>query len=379
MAKFLFHQNFLQKKLKNFIFAPMKRTLHILLTALVTLLYGVSEAQIIFDKKNHDFGEIAEDGGAVEHIFKFSNTSTKPVVILSTHTSCGCTTTEYSRKPVLPGESSSVKVVFNPMNYPGAFARKVTIVTSEGTVKEPLLITGKVTPRKLSLEERYPLTLIGGVRTGNNAHAFGYVEHGKMIQSSFEIFNSSQRRVKLAIENPYPELEFYYPTTLDAGAEAAINFSCLLPENSTVYGSLSYAVWLVVDGKKVNYPFIINGLAIDSRDENANNRAQMIAMSENFIKFGAVKCSVAKAVRELRVYNRGNKALRIRKVELEREGFSARLEGDSTIKPGESRVIKVEINPSRLPFGAVVEKMRIVSDDPKSPVLTIRVSAIVEG
>ena len=379
MANILFYQNFLQKKLKNFIFAPMKRVLHIALIALLTLIYGVSKAQIIFEKKNHDFGEIAEDGGTVEHIFRFKNSSTKPVVILSTYTSCGCTTAEFSKKPVMPGELSSVKVVFDPMNYPGQFARKVTIVTADGALKEPLLITGKVIPRKKTIEERFPLAVVKGVRMGDNFRSFGYVEHGKMVQSSFEIFNSSSRKVSISIENPYPELEFYYPTTLDAGKEMTINFSCQLPEKSMVYGTLSYTVWLVVDGVKSSYPFIINGLAIDSRDENVNNRAQMIAMSENFIKFGAVKCNVTKVVRAIKVYNRGTKPLQIRKIELDKEGLSANLEGVSTIEAGGSRVIKVEINPSRLPFGAMVEKMRIVSDDPKMPVLTVRVSAIVEG
>ena len=357
----------------------MKKLICIALIALLTLNYGVLKAQIIFEEKNHNFGEIAEDGGAVEYVFRFKNTSTKPVVILSAYTSCGCTTTEFSKKPVMPGESSSVKVVFDPMNYPGQFARKVTIVTSDGALKESLLITGQVTPRKKSLEERFPLTMGKGVRAGSNYHSFGYVEHGKMVQSSFAIFNSSERKVSIAIENPYPELEFYCPTTLDAGKEVAVNFSCQLPENSEVYGSLSYAVWLVVDGVRVAFPFIINGLAIDSRDENVNNRVQMIAMSENFLKFGAVKCNVTKYARVITVYNRGSKPLRIRKIELDKEGLSAQLEGVSTIEPGGSRKIKVEIYPSRLPFGAVVEKMRIVSDDPKMPVQTIRVSAIVEG
>ena len=357
----------------------MKKILHIALIVLFTLNYGVLKAQIIFDEKKYDFGEIAEDGGSVEHIFRFKNSSTKPVVILSTYTSCGCTTTEFSKKPVMPGESSSLKVVFDPMNYPGQFARKVTIVTSDGALNESLLITGKVTPRKKSIEERFPLNMGSGLRAENNYHSFGYVEHGKDVQSSFAIYNGSSRKVSVAIENPYPELVFYCPTTLGAGEEVAINFICQLPENSDVYGTLSYKVWLVVDGVKAQYPFIINGLAIDSRDENANNRAQMIAMSENFIKFGAVKCNITKCARAITIYNRGNKPLQIRKIELDKEGLTAQLDGVSAIEPGGSRKIKVEIYPSRLPFGAVVEKMRIISNDPKMPVLTIKVSAIVEG
>ncbi len=356
----------------------MKKLRYIFVTLLFTLSYGVLSAQIKFFEISHNFGEIAEDGGKVEHIFRFRNISDKPIVVLSATSSCGCTKAEFSRKPVMPGEESELKVVFNPMNYPGNVSRKVVIVTNEGTVKEPLLIEGRVLPRVRSIEERYPIQLGGGLRAATNAHSFGYVEHGKMIQSTFEVVNVSQKRISLAIENSYPELDFYLPTELAAGEEATINFGCALPENSTIYGSLAYSVWAVVDGKRAQYPFIINGLAIDAREENANNNAQMIAMSEKFIKFGAVKCNVVKRVRELELRNTGNSRLEIRKLELTGEGFVADIEGDSSIEAGGRRVVKVAIYPSRLPFGAVVERLRIISNDPKMPVLTIRVSAIVE-
>ena len=357
----------------------MKRFRNILVIALFTLSYGVSTAQIKFDEISHDFGEIAEEGGSVEHNFVFRNTLKKPVVIVSAESSCGCTKAEFSRKPVLPGEKSSIKVVFSPLHYPGPFARKISIVTSEGALKEALLVTGKVLPRKLTVDEKYPLMLGEGVRIGVNAHSFGYVEHGKTIQSTFEVYNDSSQTVTLSVANPYPELEFFLPEKLGPGKEAVINFGCMLPENSTVYGSLTYSVWLVINGRKAKYPFIINGLAIDSREENANNRSQMIAMSENFIKFGAVKCDVAKLTREFEVRNNGNKAIIIRKLESSDKGVAADLQGDSTIAPGEKRKIKVTIYPSQLPFGAVVERLRIISTDPVKPVITMRISAIVEG
>ena len=278
----------------------------------------------------------------------------------------------------MPDSTATIKVVFDPMNYPGSFARKITIVTADGALKEPLLITGMVTPRKKSIEEEYPIIMGEGVRVAANAHSFGYLEHGKMKQSTFEIYNGAEKSVTLAVENPYSELEFYLLERLKAGEKTAINFTCLLPEDSDKYGSLAYEVSLLVNGEKALYPFIINGLAIDSRGENANNRSQMIALSENFIKFGAVKCAHATHMRKLEVANNGKEPLVIRKIELGGEGFTARLEGGNTIAPGEKRAMVIGLNPMQLPFGAVVEKLRLVSNDPKMPVMTIRVSAIVE-
>ena len=377
-GKFFIPAKLLHKKIKKIIFVPMKSFRVIAVIALFTLFYGDLNAQVKFEELSHDFGEIAENGGKVEHIFRFRNTSSTPVVIVATHTSCGCTKTEFSRQPVMPDSLAAVKVVFYPMNYPGVFARKVVVVTSDGTLKDPLLITGKVTPRVKSVTEQYPIVLGEGVRVEANSHSFGYIEHGKTIQSSFGIINTSKQPVTLAVENPYSELEFYLPAVLGADERADVNFCCMLPEQSDVYGSLSYSVFLVINGRKVQYPFIINGLAIDSREENANNRPQMIALSENFIKFGAVKCNVAKLSCEIELRNNGNRAIEIRKLEVSSSGFAAEIEGNSTIEAGGKRKIKVEAYPSQLPFGAVVERLRIISNDPKMPVLTIRVSAIVE-
>ena len=377
-GKFFIPAKLLHKKIKKIIFVPMKRFTNVVVIALFTLIYGVVGAQIKFSELSHDFGVIAEDGGSVEHIFELRNQSSKPIVIVAAHSSCGCTKAEFERKPIMPDSTTNIKVVFNPMNYPGTFARKITIITNEGALEERLLVTGKVTPRKKTIEEQYPILLSNSVRVATNAHSFGYLEHGKMKQSTFDIVNTSQHKVLLSVENPYSELEFYCPTEVAAGEKVAISFGCMLPENSEKYGSLSYSVWLVIDGQKARYPFIINGLAIDSREENANNISQMIAMSENFIKFGAVKCNVAKVAREIEVRNEGNSAIAIRKIELVGNDFSAYLEGCSAIEAGGKRKINVEIYPSQLPFGAVVEKLRIVSNDPKMPVLTIRVSAIVE-
>ena len=377
-GKFFIPAKLLHKKIKKIIFVPMKRFTKVVVIALFTLIYGVSEAKIYFEKNSHDFGAIAEDGGAVEHNFRLHNNSPKPLVIVAAHSSCGCTKAEFSRKPVMPDSTTIIKVVFNPMNYPGTFARKITIVTNDGTLEERLLITGTVIPRKKSVEEEFPIILGGGVRVPTNAHSFGYLEHGKIEQSTFDIVNTSQHKVSLAVENRYSELEFYCPTVIEAGEKLSINFACLLPENSEKYGSLAYSTWLVIDGKRAQYPFIINGMAIDARRENANNRSQMIVLSENFIKFGTINCNSKKVVREIEVVNCGIESLVIRKLELENKGFSVDLEGDSKIEQNDKRKIRVGIEPSHLPFGAVVEKLHIVSNDPKRPIYTIRVSAIIE-
>ena len=66
-----------------------------------------------FDKKLHDFGTIM-DGEAQETVFSYTNTGEAPLVITEIKSTCGCTVPQdWSRAPLLPGESSQFTVKFN--------------------------------------------------------------------------------------------------------------------------------------------------------------------------------------------------------------------------------------------------------------------------
>ena len=66
-----------------------------------------------FDKTVHDFGTIM-DGQAQETVFSYTNTGEAPLVITEIKSTCGCTVPQdWSRAPLLPGESSQFTVKFN--------------------------------------------------------------------------------------------------------------------------------------------------------------------------------------------------------------------------------------------------------------------------
>lgn len=331
-----------------------------------------------FDTLQHDFGTISESGGEVSCSFRCRNVEDKPIVIVSASTSCGCTKVEFSSKPIMPDSVAEIKVRFNPMNYPGTFARKIVLVTDRGVLAERLLVRGQVKPRERSVEELYPLEMGGGVRIASNAHSFGYVEHGKVVQSTFDVKNTSSQSLSLRIKNPYPELEFYYPATIAPDEAVALNFECHLAEDSQKYGTLTYTVDMFIGGKQAKYPLIINGIAIDLREEMADNLAPRIAVSDKFIKFGAVNSAKGLLRRTLTLRNDGEKPLVIRRLESSLGYFVARLVGSATIHKGESREVVVEMEPSKLGFGSVVDRLLIISTDSRTPVVTLRVSAIVE-
>ena len=90
----------------------MKKIIALLSVSLLIIglqdTYGQGQADIKFDNTNHQFGKIKEDGGLAVHNFNFANTGNVPLIISAVNASCGCTTPEWSKEPVLPGKTGFV-------------------------------------------------------------------------------------------------------------------------------------------------------------------------------------------------------------------------------------------------------------------------------
>ena len=100
---------------------------------------------IAFEKKEHDFGEI-EAKTAVETIFKYKNTGDAPLVITDVKGSCGCTVPEnWSREPLLPGDSGEFSVKFNGSGT-NKVTKTVTVTANTESGKETVKITAFVKP-----------------------------------------------------------------------------------------------------------------------------------------------------------------------------------------------------------------------------------------
>lgn len=359
----------------------MLRQLPILLLALISPFLALAEQRVLyFEQPKYDFGVIAEDGGVVEHTFVGRNATDSPIVILDISAGCSCTKAQYSRKPIMPGAECSVTVTFNPLNQPeGVFYKKAVIMTPKGNV--PLTISGSITPRKKSIAEQYPLQLGSGVRMETNAHAFGYVEHGKRIQSSIGIINTSKTAVNISLKPDKASgvLEITAPKSLGAGQSATIEFGYYLSSGCGIYGSLQDVLHIDINDRRSDYQLIINAIAIDSRDNSQDKEPQKIQLSENFIKFGTLKASLTEAVRKVDICNIGLGTLKIRGVESQKGIVTATISGSTTLETDCCATLKVVLNPSAAGFGAVTDRVTIITNDPQQPVRSIKVSAIIEN
>ncbi len=90
-----------------------------------------------FNKLKYSFGKIKQNV-PVTYTFQLKNNGSKPLIIEQATAQCGCTTPEYSKKPILKNKTSPLKVTFNAANS-GPFTKTVTVKFLN--IPEPSILT----------------------------------------------------------------------------------------------------------------------------------------------------------------------------------------------------------------------------------------------
>lgn len=88
----------------------------------------------------HDFGTIPQNIPA-EVEFKFTNTGKEPILLERVQPSCGCTSPTWSKDPILPKKTGTIKASYNAAAV-GAFNKSITVFSNVGT--KVLTIKGTV-------------------------------------------------------------------------------------------------------------------------------------------------------------------------------------------------------------------------------------------
>ena len=92
---------------------------------------------IEFEKTEHDFGKILQ-GEQVSYTFKFKNVGNAPLIISSIEKTCGCTTPNYSKEPIKPGENGKITVTYDSKGHKG-FQNKRLVVKSNTNPSESII------------------------------------------------------------------------------------------------------------------------------------------------------------------------------------------------------------------------------------------------
>ena len=102
----------------------------------------IAASTILWKAETVDVGEIPQ-GTPKAIVYEFKNTGKTAVVITNVVGSCGCTATDYTKEPILPGKSAKVTATYNAANK-GGFTKTVTVTTSAESTPKVLTLKGTV-------------------------------------------------------------------------------------------------------------------------------------------------------------------------------------------------------------------------------------------
>jgi hypothetical protein len=90
-------------------------------------------AHLQFEQAEFDFGEISRKGENRICSFRFVNDGDEPLVVLSATTTCSCLKTEFSRKPIAPGESGEIRLTLESKKVEKGVLRRIVQIRSNST------------------------------------------------------------------------------------------------------------------------------------------------------------------------------------------------------------------------------------------------------
>ncbi|MEL7585367.1 MAG: DUF1573 domain-containing protein [Prolixibacteraceae bacterium] len=348
--------------------------------ALTVLLVGeqvfaqTSKARIAFSKLEHDFGSFKEEDGLQAYSFVFTNRGATPLILNHVHASCGCTTPEWTQKPVAPGEKGFIKVIYNPQGRPGPFNKTITVSTNAENEQTILRIKGIVEARPKTLSELYPRQ-IGPVRARSNHVNFSTVRETQVLTDSLEIVNDSDEPVRLGFRSTPEHLKVrVQPSTLmpDAKGHVIITYDGGKVNN---YGFVINRIYLDVNGKS-DFNNSIGITATIEEDFSALSpeelaSAPVISFDRMSYDFGNIREGDRPEYTFI-IQNKGKRELIIRDIKTSC--------GCTVVSPAKKVIGANERVPMKVIFDSSGKRGRqnkaitIITNDPKMPTSILRVS-----
>ncbi|WP_124640076.1 MULTISPECIES: DUF1573 domain-containing protein [Amniculibacterium] len=116
-----------------------------------------SAQTIVVDRETYDYGTV-KTGSDGHRYFAVKNTGKKPLILSNVKASCGCTTPEWSKDPILPGKTALIKVGYNTASN-GFFKKNIEVFSNDPEKSRITLnITGTVDPNAKDIAKVEPYT-----------------------------------------------------------------------------------------------------------------------------------------------------------------------------------------------------------------------------
>lgn len=337
-----------------------------------------TKAKIDFEKLEHNFGSFKEVDGSQTYNFKFTNNGASPLILNNVRASCGCTTPEWTKDPIAPGQTGFIKVSYNPRNRPGPFNKTVTVSSNAANSSVILRIKGDVAKREKTLAEKYPRE-IGPLRAKTNQISFVKISEKTSKTDSLEVVNDSDKPVKVEFKTPPGHLTAKaVPETIPANGRGYIIITYDAAKLNT-YGFVMHRIYLNINGES-NYKNSIGISATIEEDFSALTADELanspkVLFTEKTHDFGEINQG-DQVEYTFTLKNEGKRDLVIRRIKTSC-GCTAVTPEKKIISANESVPLKVKFN-SKGKRGRQNKSITVITNDPKNPTTILRVSSNIK-
>lgn len=352
------------------------RKLIIFFSFLSVSLSLFSQPQMKFDRESVDFGTILLDNPVTAE-FKVTNTGDSYLVLTDVKASCACTAIEWPEKGISPGESASIKAVFDAKAL-GTFYKEVEIHSNTSTEPKYLQMSGRVVANadEVTNTEGFDIVM-GDVRLNKDTIFFDQVYKGTNPVDEILVLNTTRASFEPILMHVPNYLEVScYPERIPAGRTGRIRIK-LLTENLQEMGLTQTSIYfnrMFGDNVSPENEIPVSVVLLpDFSNLSTVSRGRIPKMKLSTTNLQIYYNGKPKAKGEVMITNTGQQELKIGRLQVLSDAVSVSLP-KKKVGVGQTIKMKVEVTKDR------VKKNRglgilMITNDPESAGQIVKIKA----
>ncbi len=308
--------------------------------------------------------------------FHMKNEGSKPLVINQVLKSCGCTSVEYPKNSIAPGDSFVVKTIYDAKQM-GTFAKQLCLYSNASSAPFILTMRGKVVSNVVDFAGAYD-QMLGEIKSDAQEVEFDDVNRGDRPVQRIHIFNPTDQTMEPVVMHLPNYLQAIVSPSKLAPHHAAEVSLVLDSKKLRDFGLNQTSVYLGErPGDKVapEKEIVVSAVLLPDFDQMTSEQkanAPKIQMSTTTLDLGSFN-GKKKLKGEILVTNNGKSDLEIRSMQMFTMGLQVQLK-KSKIAPGETVKMKVtavaaDLKKSR----AKKPRILMITNDPDNAKVTVRV------